>query len=109
MLDTVNGYGQYCPIALGAEVFAERWTPIILRNLLVGCERFGEILAGAPGLSRSVLSQRLRRLEQEGIVERVPTTGTGMNGAVEGLNQRCRPVGAGSGTGAGGIGVEGGS
>jgi DNA-binding HxlR family transcriptional regulator len=68
----VSGYGQYCPIALGAEVFAERWTPIILRNLLVGCEHFGEILAGAPGLSRSVLVQRLRRLENEGILERVP-------------------------------------
>ena len=52
---TVDGYGQFCPIALGAEVFAERWTPIILRNLMVGCERFGEILAGAPGLPRSVL------------------------------------------------------
>jgi len=51
-------------------VFAQRWTPIILRNLLVGCERFGEILAGAPGLPRSVLAQRLRTLEREGIVAR---------------------------------------
>lgn len=66
----MSGYGQYCPIALGAEVFAERWTPIILRNLMVGCERFGEILDGAPGLPRSVLSQRLRRLERDGVVER---------------------------------------
>ena len=63
-------YGQYCPIALGAEVLAERWTPIILRNLLVGCERFGEILDGAPGLSRSVLVQRLRALERDGVVAR---------------------------------------
>ena len=60
----MKGYGQYCPIALAAEVFAERWTPIILRNLMVGCTRFGEILDGAPGLPRSVLSARLRRLEQ---------------------------------------------
>jgi DNA-binding HxlR family transcriptional regulator len=66
----VDGYGQYCPVALGAEVFAQRWTPIILRNLLVGCERFGDILAGAPGLPRSVLAQRLRRLERDGIVSR---------------------------------------
>jgi DNA-binding HxlR family transcriptional regulator len=66
----VRGYGQYCPVALGAEVFAERWTPIILRNLMIGCERFGEILAGAPGLPRSVLSQRLRRLEACGVVAR---------------------------------------
>lgn len=66
----MKGYGQYCPVALGAEVFAERWTPIILRNLLVGCHRFGEILEGAPGMPRSVLSQRLRRLERNGVVER---------------------------------------
>lgn len=64
----VDGYGQYCPIALGAEVFAERWTPIILRNLMVGCERFGDILDGAPGLPRSVLAQRLRHLERAGVL-----------------------------------------
>jgi DNA-binding HxlR family transcriptional regulator len=64
----MEGYGQYCPIALAAEVFAERWTPIILRNLMVGCSRFGEILEGAPGLPRSVLSARLRRLEHDGVV-----------------------------------------
>ena len=71
----VDGYGQFCPIALGAEVFAERWTPIILRNLMVGCERFGEILAGAPGLPRSVLSTRLRRLERDGVVQRTVRDG----------------------------------
>ena len=71
----VDGYGQFCPIALGAEVFAERWTPIILRNLMVGCERFGAILEGAPGLPRSVLSTRLRRLERDGVVERTVRAG----------------------------------
>jgi DNA-binding HxlR family transcriptional regulator len=70
----VARYGQYCPIALGAEVLAERWTPIVLRNLLVGCDRFGEILDGAPGMSRSVLAQRLRSLERDGVVAR---TGSG--------------------------------
>jgi DNA-binding HxlR family transcriptional regulator len=45
----MRGYGQYCPVALAAEVFAERWTPIIIRNLMIGCERFGEVLDGAPG------------------------------------------------------------
>jgi DNA-binding HxlR family transcriptional regulator len=52
-------YGQYCPIARGAEIFAERWTPLIIRNLHLGCETFGAILEGAPGLSRTVLAQRL--------------------------------------------------
>lgn len=66
----MRSYRQYCPIARGAEVFAERWTPIIVRNLLVGCRTFTEILEGAPGLSRTLLSQRLRALERYGVVER---------------------------------------
>ncbi|MGY1734386.1 winged helix-turn-helix transcriptional regulator [Geodermatophilus sp. SYSU D01045] len=66
----MGGYGQYCPLALGAEVFAQRWTPIIIRNLALGCVHFGDILDGAPGLSRSVLAQRLHTLERDGVVER---------------------------------------
>ena len=66
----MEGYGRYCPIALGAEIFAERWTPIILRNLMVGGDRFGDLLAGAPGIPRSVLTRRLRTLEREGVVTR---------------------------------------
>ena len=61
-------YGQYCPIARGAEIFAERWTPVIIRNLYLGCESFSEIHEGAPGLSRTLLSQRLKQLEHQGIV-----------------------------------------
>jgi DNA-binding HxlR family transcriptional regulator len=64
----MRGYGQYCPIALAAEVFAERWTPIIIRNVHLGCHHFGEILDGAPGLPRSILSQRLHSLERDGVV-----------------------------------------
>jgi len=67
----MRSYGQYCPVALGAEVFAERWTPIILRNLLLGCERFAEILQGAPGLPRSVLAGRLRTLGRYGVVQQI--------------------------------------
>jgi DNA-binding HxlR family transcriptional regulator len=62
-------YGQYCPIARGAEIFAERWTPLIIRNLHLGCGNFSEILEGAPGLSRTLLSQRLKQLERVGVVE----------------------------------------
>jgi DNA-binding HxlR family transcriptional regulator len=68
----VRGYGQYCPIARGAEVFAERWTPIIMRNVLIGCHTFTEISQGAPGLSHTLLTQRLRQLERVGVIERRP-------------------------------------
>ena len=68
----VRTYGQYCPIARGAEIFAERWTPLIIRNLYLGCGSFSEILEGAPGLSRTLLSQRLKQLERLGVVESTP-------------------------------------
>lgn len=68
----VKGYGQYCPIARAAEVLATRWTPVIVRNLVLGCATFSEIAAGAPGIPRSVLSDRLRMLERYGLVERTP-------------------------------------
>jgi DNA-binding HxlR family transcriptional regulator len=65
-------YGQYCPIARGSEIFAERWTPVIVRNLYLGCANFGEILECAPGLSRTLLSLRLKELELFGVVESAP-------------------------------------
>jgi DNA-binding HxlR family transcriptional regulator len=71
----VRTYGQYCPIARASEIFAMRWTPIIVRNLLLGCETFSEIQDGAPGIPRTLLSQRLRLLEHHGIIERHPSAG----------------------------------
>jgi DNA-binding HxlR family transcriptional regulator len=44
----MRAYGQFCPVALGAEVFAERWTPLILRELLAGSHRFSELQRGCP-------------------------------------------------------------
>ncbi|HUG83530.1 MAG TPA: FAD-binding protein, partial [Euzebya sp.] len=68
----MRSYGQFCPIARASEILAERWTLIILRNLLYGCTTFGELAAGAPGISRSLLSTRLRELERSGVVDVVP-------------------------------------
>jgi len=53
-----------------AAVFATRWTPVIVRNLLLGCRTYGELRDGAPGIPRSVLSERPRQLEHYGIVRR---------------------------------------
>jgi DNA-binding HxlR family transcriptional regulator len=66
----MKGYGQFCPVAKGAEVFAERWTPLIIRNLHLGCRSFGAIHQGIPRMSRTLLSQRLAALERDGIVRR---------------------------------------
>jgi DNA-binding HxlR family transcriptional regulator len=65
----VRTYGQFCPIARTSELIAERWTPIIVRNLLHGCRTFTEIRQGAPGISSALLAQRLDALERHGIVE----------------------------------------
>lgn len=74
----MKSYGQYCPISRASEVLAERWTPIILRNILLGATRFNDIAEGAPGLSRSLLTQRLRELQRAGVIEiRVKPTGRG--------------------------------
>jgi len=63
-------YGQYCPLARASELLAERWTLIIVRNLLAGCRTFGELLEGAPGVSRALLAQRLVLLEQYEVIVR---------------------------------------
>src|SRR5687768_7880604 len=70
-------YRQYCPVARAAEIVAERWTPLILRELLTGSTRFNELERGLPGISRSLLSSRLRALEAAGIVSR--SVGRGRN------------------------------
>jgi FAD/FMN-containing dehydrogenase/DNA-binding HxlR family transcriptional regulator len=71
----VRTYGQFCPIARGSEVLAERWTPIIVRNVLLGCRTFNEIAAGAPGLSRALLTRRLQQLQRAGVITARPKPG----------------------------------
>jgi DNA-binding HxlR family transcriptional regulator len=68
-------YGDYCPVARAAEIFATRWTPLIVRNLLLGCRTFSAIREGVPGISRTLLTQRLRMLEHHAIVDRRPGPG----------------------------------
>lgn len=65
-------YAQFCPVAKAAQVFCERWTPLILRTLGSGATRFSELRRGVPLMSRSMLSRRLQELEREGIIERRP-------------------------------------
>lgn len=64
------GAGQYCPISRALDVVGERWTLLIVRDLIVGTTRFNDLARGLPGLSRSLLAKRLRHLERAGVVER---------------------------------------
>ncbi|GIJ57608.1 FAD-binding protein [Virgisporangium aurantiacum] len=71
----MRNYGQFCPIARGSGILAERWTPIIMRNVLLGCRSFTEIAAGAPGLSRALLTRRLHELARSGLLAVTPKPG----------------------------------
>lgn len=63
-------YGQFCPLAKAAEIIGERWTLLVLRELLYGCHRYSEIRRGIPLISPALLSQRLNTLVNAGVVER---------------------------------------
>lgn len=66
----MRSYGQFCPVAKAAQVFCERWTPLILRDLAAGSTRFSELRRGMPLVSPTLLTRRLKQLEAEGIIER---------------------------------------
>ena len=63
-------YGQFCPLAKAAEILAERWTPLIVAELLAGSTRFNDIRRGVPLMSPTLLSTRLKELERVGIDDR---------------------------------------
>ena len=73
----MRSYGQYCPVARAAEVLGDRWTMLVVRDLVEGVHRFSDLSQGLPGMSRTLLTQRLRSL---GFAPLFPS-------AVEGLQQ----------------------
>jgi len=88
-----KGYGQYCPIAVAAEVLAERWTPLVLRGLFCGATRFNDIQASVPRMSSALLSRRLKELECANIIERTPTaSGRGSEYRLTPAGQELFPV-----------------
>ena len=66
------GYKQFCPLAMAAEVLCTRWTMVLMRELIAGSTRFNDLRRGVPKMSPTLLSQRLKDLEEAGIVERRP-------------------------------------
>src|SRR5262245_66405070 len=83
----MRSYAQYCPVAKATEVLGDRWTLLIVRELLGGASGFNELQRGLPGISRSVLSDRMRALERTEILERR----TGPRGRT--LEYRLTPAG----------------
>ena len=75
-----GSYGQFCPVAMAAEIVCSRWTALILRELLCGSMRFNDLRRGVPRMSPTLLSKRLKELEQAGVIATRPT---GQAGIVE--------------------------
>jgi DNA-binding HxlR family transcriptional regulator len=75
-----GSYGQFCPVAMAAEIVCSRWTALVVRELLCGTTRFNHLRRGVPLMSPSLLSKRLKELEEAGVIVTVPT---GQPGIVE--------------------------
>ena len=71
----MSSYGQFCPIAKAMEVLDERWTLLVVRELLLGSRHFNDLRRGNPKMSPALLSKRLRTLERAGIIRRTMTDG----------------------------------
>ena len=69
---TRGSYEQFCPVAMASEVLCTRWTMVLIRELVAGSTRFGDLRRGVPRMSPTLLSQRLKELEAAGIVVRRP-------------------------------------
>ena len=74
----LGSYGQFCPVAMAAEIVCSRWTALILRELLSGSSRFNDIRRGVPKMSPSLLSKRLKELEAAGVIIALRTSQPGV-------------------------------
>ena len=74
----LGSYGQFCPVAMAAEIVCSRWTALILRELLSGSSRFNDIRRGVPKMSPSLLSKRLKELEAARVIVALPTSQPGV-------------------------------
>jgi DNA-binding HxlR family transcriptional regulator len=88
-----KGYGQACPIAKAAEVICERWTPLVLRELMNGSRLYNEIAAGVPLMSRTLLARRLRELQDAGVISVAPKrNGRGSEYQLTAAGEAIRPI-----------------
>ena len=95
MLDKTErgSYGQFCPVAMAAEIVCNRWTALVLRELLCGTTRFNDLRRGVPRMSPSLLSKRLKELEEAGVISATPSGQPGvMDYRLTQAGEDLRPV-----------------
>jgi DNA-binding HxlR family transcriptional regulator len=86
-----RSYGSFCPVAQGSEVVAQRWVPLILREIMVGYHRFNEIRHALPLISPSMLSRRLKSLEDDGVIRR-QSDAEGVSYTLTEAGEELRPI-----------------
>ena len=86
----MTSYGQFCSFARALDLLGERWTLLVVRELLSGSSRFNDIRRGIPRISRTMLSARLRELTDSGVI----TRSTGPSGPTYALTEEGRELGA---------------
>jgi DNA-binding HxlR family transcriptional regulator len=89
---TQASYGQFCPVAMAAELLCTRWTAMVLRELLCGSRRFNDLRRGLPRMSPALLSQRLKELEAAGLIMREPAPGGTAEYRLTPSGESTRPV-----------------
>src|SRR6266480_1378917 len=96
-MEARGGYGQFCPVAMAAEVLCTRWTPLLVRELIAGSTRFNDLRRGVPRMSPALLSQRLKELESAGVICRTasPTEPGVFEYHLTAAGRELEPVGAG--------------
>ena len=90
-MDNSSSYGQFCTVARAAEVLCERWTPLVVRELLCGSRRFNDLHRGVPRMSTSLLTQRLHTLEAAGVIQRTAVGKVWEYGLTE-AGEQLRPI-----------------
>jgi DNA-binding HxlR family transcriptional regulator len=93
LIEHMIRYGQFCPVAKTAEIFGDRWSPLIIRELCYGPRSFGDFLATIPLISRTMLSERLKELAAAGVVHAdAKEKGRGHNYTLTAAGEAFRPM-----------------
>ena len=87
-----QGYGQFCPVAMTSQILTARWTPLILRELLCGSTRFGDLRKGLPRLSQSLLTKRLEELYDSNIINKKALASGGYEYHLTKSGEKLRPI-----------------
>jgi DNA-binding HxlR family transcriptional regulator len=87
----MKGYGQFCPVAKATEVLGEKWTPLIIRELLCAPQSFNNLRKGMPLMSPSLLSSRLKSLEAVGVISKEKTD-SGISYILTEAGEELRPI-----------------